>query len=196
MKNFYLCFSIMFLSFQISYSQNEYYVATKVEELMHEEIFQQANGLGGIAAIKKDTLKIKRDENKFVNFETNKSSSDRVKLISNMELAILDKLFQFYYTDTIPDSIYLKNLPPDSIYFQKVKQVITKLNPKANLQASGSLAGFGVSQAELITAIADVVVERAKQELAKMYFDKWADNINSGITIYYASGNLYFSPQT
>lgn len=196
MKNYYLCFSIMFLSFQISYAQNEYYVATKVEELMHEEIFQQANGLGGIAAIKKDTLKIKRDENKFVDFATNKSISDRVKLLSNMELAILDKLFQFYYTDTIPDSIYLKNLPPDSIYFQKVKQVISKLNPKANLQASGSLAGFGVSQAEIITAIADVVVERAKQELAKMYFDKLADKIESGITIYYAAGNLYFSPQT
>ncbi len=185
MKNFYLCFSIMFLSFQISYSQNEYYVATKVEELMHEEIFQQANGLGGIAAIKKDTLKIKRDENKFVDFTSSKNISDRVKLLSGPELAILDTLFQLYYH---------KKYPRASMNFQQVKQVVNKLNPNAKLQASGSIAGFGVSQAEIISAIADVVIERAKQELAKMYFDKLADKIDRGITVYYLAGNLYFKP--
>ncbi len=183
MKNFYLCFSIMFLSVHISYSQNEYYVATRIEELMNEEIFQWVANSGGVSLLKTITIEKNTDGNKFVNFESSKKIADRVKLLSDPELAILDTLFQFYYRDSLPTA---------NIDYQKVKQVVMKLNPQANLQAAGSLTGFGVSQSEIITAIADVVVERAKQELATMYFDKLAQKIDQGIPIYYSAGSLYF----
>jgi len=186
MKNYYLCISIVALSFQISYAQNEYYVATKIEELMNEEIFQWAVDSGGIDSLKTYTFEKSTDGNKFVNFESSKKIADKVKLLSSQELAVLDQLFQF-------NNKSITSL--GSIDYQLVKQVIMKLNPQANLQGSGSIAGFGVSQSEIITAIADVVVERAKQELAKMYFDKLADIIDRGITVYDSTGRLYFSPR-
>jgi len=186
MKHYYLCVSIIALCFQISYSQNEYYVATKIEELMNEEIFQWAVGSGGIDSLKTYTFEKSTDGNKFVNFESSKKIADKVKLLSPQELAVLDQLFQF-------NNKSITSL--GSIDYQLVKQVIIKLNPQANLQGSGSIAGFGVSQSEIITAIADVVVERAKQELAKMYFDKLADKIDRGITVYDSTGRLYFSPR-
>ena len=186
MKHYYLCVSIIALCFQISYSQNEYYVATKIEELMNEEIFQWAVGSGGIDSLKTYTFEKSTDGNKFVNFESSKKIADKVKLLSSQELAVLDQLFQF-------NNKSITSL--GSIDYQLVKQVIIKLNPQANLQGSGSIAGFGVSQSEIITAIADVVVERAKQELAKMYFDKLADKIDRGITVYDSTGRLYFSPR-
>jgi len=186
MKHYYLCVSIIALCFQISYSQNEYYVATKIEELMNEEIFQWAVDSGGIDSLKTYTFEKSTDGNKFVNFESSKKIADKVKLLSPQELAVLEQLFQF-------NNKSITSL--GSIDYQLVKQVIMKLNPQANLQGSGSIAGFGVSQSEIITAIADVVVERAKQELAKMYFDKLADKIDRGITVYDSTGRLYFSPR-
>ena len=186
MKHYYLCVSIIALCFQISYSQNEYYVATKIEELMNEEIFQWAVDSGGIDSLKTYTFEKSTDGNKFVNFESSKKIADKVKLLSPQELAVLEQLFQF-------NNKSITSL--GSIDYQLVKQVIIKLNPQANLQGSGSIAGFGVSQSEIITAIADVVVERAKQELAKMYFDKLADKIDRGITVYDSTGRLYFSPR-
>jgi hypothetical protein len=166
-------------------AQYELYTTSKVDELMENEVFAFAARQFKDQGLLFDSIAPKiRDNKSMVKNATEATSfTERMQTLSQTEKDILNSLYQLYY---------FGKTPAMSMDYEQIKQLYKKLIARGEFHSSTSLTGYGISQAELLTAIADVIVERAKQELARTYFDKWAEKISKGIPIWYSASGLSF----
>ncbi|MEZ5002171.1 MAG: hypothetical protein R2730_03970 [Chitinophagales bacterium] len=179
MKKLLLIFSLLIPL--ATFAQYEFYYAYHLFEVMDQQNYDltksfesQANHI--FITDQNDRSQLPRQ----VKIEYNLLDTSATSTIQYKLNEVLPKVFQFYQHPT--DS--------NTIIYKDIEFLYTTFSSDGNLHSGGGLTGFGINQTDVLLALASVIIDRAKQQLADTYLNNWANKMEEGIAFCYLNGKI------